>query len=88
MGALLLTYRYTQCVTYKYTDIWCVAPKYTKCVAPETIFVITFTRPKFLGPKFTQKRVNWNNGKLATKQHECFKCVKVYTARIKFTQFV
>ena len=37
---------------------------------PDMIFVKTFTRPEFLGPKFYTKCVNLNNGKFATKQRE------------------
>ena len=43
----------------------------------DMIFVKTFTRPEFFGLNFTQKRINWINGKFATKQCENFEMPKI-----------
>ena len=50
------------------------------------LFVKTFTRPGFLGPKFYTKRVHWNNDKFATNSLIAEKCknyTQIYTVIVK-----
>ena len=49
------------------SSVCCPTSVTSPLLYPDMIFVKPFTRPKFLGQQFTQKRVNHYNSKFATK---------------------